>query len=385
MDRITTDGTWSGNLYDFFQIVIQKLYRDLKVPFKLAGPSRIDDTPVHEAVREALTNTLVHADYSGTVPILIIKRPDMFSFRNPGTMRVPVDDAIRGGVSDCRNRNLQTMFDLIGYGERAGSGLPKIFQNWKEQPWRLPELKEKFNPEYTILVMRMVSLLPDAVMKSLESRFGSEFNELAEEQKLALATVAIEGSVTHARIKEMSDIHPHDLSKALKDLVTRGFLQSAGATRAMVYTFPKPGLPESDATVQTRLGVLPEQMTRSSVHLEDSSVHLEDSSVHLEDSSVHLEDSSVHLKTGSERLKQLRSIAEPIEGKRKVPAPIIEDVILKLCKEDYLSIRDIADILDRTPETLRIHYLNRMVKGGFLELRYPDKPNHPDQGYRTRK
>ena len=30
VDRITTDGTWSGNLYDFFQIAIQKLYRDLK-------------------------------------------------------------------------------------------------------------------------------------------------------------------------------------------------------------------------------------------------------------------------------------------------------------------------------------------------------------------
>ena len=68
----------------------------------------------------------------------------------------------------------------------------------------------------------MMSLLPVTVMKSLEKRFGSEFNDLSEEQKLALATVAIEGSVTHARIKEMSDIHPHDLSKALKDLVTRG-------------------------------------------------------------------------------------------------------------------------------------------------------------------
>jgi predicted HTH transcriptional regulator len=371
VDRVTTDGTWSGNIYDFFSIVIQKLYRDLKVPFKLAGPSRVDDTPVHEALREALTNTLVHADYSGTVPILIIKRPDMFYFRNPGTMRVPIDDAIRGGLSDCRNRNLQTMFDLIGYGERAGSGLPKIFQNWKEQLWRLPELKEKFNPEQTILVMRMMSLLPDAVMKGLESRFGTEFNELSEEQKLTLATVAIEGSVTHARIKEMSDIHPHDLSKALKDLVTHGFLQSAGATRAMVYTFSKSALPELDDTIQTRLDAIPEQTG--------------DSSVHLEESSVHLGGSSVHLETGSERLKRLRSVAEPIEGKRKVPSRIMEDVILKLCKEDYLSLRDIAKILDRTPDTLRIHYLNRMVKGGLLELRYPDKPSHPDQGYKTRQ
>ncbi|MDO8873654.1 MAG: hypothetical protein Q7V05_13140 [Methanoregula sp.] len=28
VDRVTTDGTWSGNLYDFFQIAIQKLYRE---------------------------------------------------------------------------------------------------------------------------------------------------------------------------------------------------------------------------------------------------------------------------------------------------------------------------------------------------------------------
>jgi len=72
-----------------------------------------------------------------------------------------------------------------------------------------------------------------------------------------------------------------DLSKALKDLVTRGFLQSAGATRAMVYTFPKPGLPESDVTVQTRLDGIAEQKDGISVHLGKDSVHLEDSSVHL--------------------------------------------------------------------------------------------------------
>jgi predicted HTH transcriptional regulator/DNA-binding CsgD family transcriptional regulator len=371
VDRVTTDGTWSGNLYDFFQITIQKLYRDLKVPFKLAGPSRIDDTPVHEALREALTNTLVHADYSGTVPILIIKRPDMFSFRNPGTMRVPIEDAIHGGNSDCRNRNLQTMFDLIGYGERAGSGLPKIFQNWKEQLWRLPELKEKYIPEQTILVMRMMSLLPDVVMKSLKSRFGSEFNELSKEQKLALATVAIEGSVTHARIKEISDIHPHDLSMELKDLVTRRFLQSVGATRAMVYTFPKPGLSGSDDTVQTRLDGIAEQKNGSSVHLPDSSVHLVPSSVHLTDSSVH---------------SALRTLVdERFLGRKKVSNILMEETILILCSGHFLTLDQLADLLKRSPETIRTHYLNQMVKRKLLDLKYPDKLTHPDQGYRTRK
>ena len=44
VDRVTTDGTWSGNLYDFYRRVIQKLFSDLKVPFKLKGAKRVDDT-----------------------------------------------------------------------------------------------------------------------------------------------------------------------------------------------------------------------------------------------------------------------------------------------------------------------------------------------------
>jgi len=138
----------------------------------------------------------------------------------------------------------------------------------------------------------------------------------------------------------------------------------------MVYSFNEPVTPVSDGTIQTKLG-LPEQTG--------------DSSVHLGDSSVHLNGSSVHLNGSSERLERLRKIIEAIDGKRKVPATVMEDTILNLCQEDYMSLRDIAGILRRTSDTLRIHYLNGMVKSGKLELRYSDKPSHPDQGYRTRR
>ncbi|WP_319576616.1 hypothetical protein [uncultured Desulfobacter sp.] len=63
VDRITLDGKWSGNLYDFYRKVYLKLTADLKVPFVLEKGERKDETPVHVALREALANTLVHADY----------------------------------------------------------------------------------------------------------------------------------------------------------------------------------------------------------------------------------------------------------------------------------------------------------------------------------
>jgi len=33
IDRVTTDGNWSGNLFDFTQKVYRKLTADLKIPY----------------------------------------------------------------------------------------------------------------------------------------------------------------------------------------------------------------------------------------------------------------------------------------------------------------------------------------------------------------
>ena len=38
-----------------------------------------------------------------------------------------------GGVSDPRNKNLMKMFNLLGIGERAGGGIPDIYQVWADQ------------------------------------------------------------------------------------------------------------------------------------------------------------------------------------------------------------------------------------------------------------
>ncbi|MFG6439798.1 RNA-binding domain-containing protein [Roseateles sp. LKC17W] len=154
LDRVVADGSWSGNLYDFFHRVIRKLTADLKVPFVLKDGVRIDDTPVHQALREALVNCLIHADYSDRASVLVTKSPAGFSFRNPGVMRLPTAQALHGGASDCRNRTLHQMFLLINLGERAGSGVPKIRSGW-EQAGHTLRLSDSFEPfDQTVLEMR---------------------------------------------------------------------------------------------------------------------------------------------------------------------------------------------------------------------------------------
>lgn len=63
-DRFTSQpGDWTGNVYDFYFRVYNKLRAALKVPFRLDGVDRVDDTPAHEALREAIVNALTNANW----------------------------------------------------------------------------------------------------------------------------------------------------------------------------------------------------------------------------------------------------------------------------------------------------------------------------------
>jgi len=150
IDRIVSNsGEWSGNLFDFYFLIVNKLTVDLPRPFKLEGITRIDETPVAEAIREALLNTLVNADYYGTRGLVIIKSQEGYSFANPGCLRISQKEALSGGVSDPRNSAIFSMFSLVDLGERAGTGIPSIYYAWKEAFNLQPTLVDKHNPDRT--------------------------------------------------------------------------------------------------------------------------------------------------------------------------------------------------------------------------------------------
>ncbi len=155
-DRIhSSSGDWSGNVFDFYFRVYNKLTHTLTVPFKLSGVTRIDDTPMHEALREALANCLINADYFGSRGIVITLEPKQITFANPGYSRAGKIQMIRGGISDPRNRGLMKMFNLIDIGERAGSGIPKIISIWNDQNLKDPVIDEEFDPDRTTLSLSL--------------------------------------------------------------------------------------------------------------------------------------------------------------------------------------------------------------------------------------
>ena len=146
-------GTWSGNIFDFFREVNRKLLQNLDVPFRLKGRQRIDEPAYSEVLREALVNALIHADYTGSAPVKIEKYPHKFVFTNPGDMRRPLVLAKEGGISDCRNRIIQSMFNHIGYGDQEGFGIVTIYTKWKQQTGNEPIYTLSADPVMTTLTL----------------------------------------------------------------------------------------------------------------------------------------------------------------------------------------------------------------------------------------
>ena len=117
----------------------------------MVGGERVDDTPVHKALREALANCLINADYHGLRGVVIRKEPDKLVLANPGYVRTGKKQMRLGGESDPRNKALMKMFNLINIGERAGSGVPNIFNVWADEGWEEPVIEERFDPDRTVL------------------------------------------------------------------------------------------------------------------------------------------------------------------------------------------------------------------------------------------
>ena len=359
-DRVMIDGTWPGNLFQFYMKVIQKLFSDLKVPFQLNDQLfRKGETVVHEAVREALVNSLIHADYLGQGGVVIEKYKDRFEFSNPGILLITMDQLLGGNISECRNRSLQTMFTMIGAAEKAGSGIDKILSGWSSQHWRQPIVRESVQPDRVLWTLPMISLLPEESLVRLRQRFGSNFQKFTSMEIQALVTADVEGYVDKARMRQMTSEHSADITKVLQTLVSKGVLVQDGQGRWTRYRLANELTP---------------------LHMGSSYLHKESSCLHKEESCLHK--SSVHISevTDSE-LNDLLKIADPVKKSKRLSYQEMQSILLALCQGRWLTKGQLAKLLLRNEDGLRNRYLSPMVERSLLYLRYPEVPNHMHQAY----
>jgi predicted HTH transcriptional regulator len=230
-DRLTYDGTWENNLLNFIRIVLPRLTRDPPRPFAMEGMERKDDTLQHKAVREAVTNAIIHADFMLNGILRIEKYDDRFVLTNPGLLKLPLEQIYAGGESKARNQRIQSMLRMIGYGENLGSGFPMILNAWNEKHWLKPTLTEQ--PEL-LQVKLTLFVQTDDIPQEPTGRSTVEAMEKSSEKSSGKSSEKIidiikqSPKITAKEISIVLGISSRGVEKQIKNLREQGILRRIG-------------------------------------------------------------------------------------------------------------------------------------------------------------
>ncbi|MBR1711142.1 MAG: putative DNA binding domain-containing protein [Clostridia bacterium] len=238
-DRVQSQsGDFSGNVFDFFSMVYPKITADFKKPFMTEGAYRVEETPKHLAVREALANCLVNADYFQSWSVVIERYPDRIVMSNPGTIILGKKQMLRGGISEPRNKNLFKMFNLLGIGEHAGSGVPDIFDVWRTEGLEEPVVEEQFGvetPDRTTLILPLGKKEPDVSQlsqeKSQEKSRETKADEIANRREAVYELIRNTPGITTPALAKALAITDRKVRTVLEQLKQSGRIRFEGTGR----------------------------------------------------------------------------------------------------------------------------------------------------------
>ena len=196
-------------------------------PFKMEGVVRRDDSLQHKAVREAVTNMIIHADFMVNGLLRIEKYDDRIVLTNPGLLKLPLEQIYHGGESKARNQRMQNMFRMIGYGENLGSGFPLILNAWNEKHWMKPELLEQTE----LMQVKLTLYIQNNVASGSSNDPINDPINLTERQKLILQTFSEEKSLSRERLCEKTGLSDATAKREIAFLKKAGYLERVGSLK----------------------------------------------------------------------------------------------------------------------------------------------------------
>jgi predicted HTH transcriptional regulator len=137
------------NLFEFYRLVSRRL----TAVSSLLTKDHPEDLAA--ALREAVLNAILHADYFSRGGLTIRRTHDRLQVENAGLLRVSPEEARQGGAADPRNLVLTRLFALVKLGTGNGKGLRGIYSLWAQQGWSAPVLSEAFKAGVTSLSLSL--------------------------------------------------------------------------------------------------------------------------------------------------------------------------------------------------------------------------------------
>lgn len=193
--------------------------KNLMVEYIITGePQRIEryDYPI-EAIREIVTNMIVHRDYRDSGDSIIKIFDDRITFFNPGKLYddLTIEKLQSGQYSSrCRNTAIAKMFKEVGSIEKYGSGIARIKQECKKHGILEPTFEE-FQHGFKV---------------TLYNRTTQEIKTSTREKICQL--ISNNNQITRIELAQKIGVSENAIKQQLAKLKKEGLLQRIGSTKS---------------------------------------------------------------------------------------------------------------------------------------------------------
>lgn len=217
------------NIYTFFINASESIFRTVNNNFQLENGITRKDTSgsMIVALREALINMLMHANYYDSEPLRATTHINFYEFVNPGKMKIPVSEFFTTNRTSTRNPIISKLFIQLGLGERAGHGGEKIFDSAILNNYRKPEIKT--NSTETRLKIWKVDYA--------DSFSGKEISD--RERKILKAIISSPNQqLSHKEIESKTELSYSKVTRSLTSLKDKELIETIGNARTTRYVIP---------------------------------------------------------------------------------------------------------------------------------------------------
>lgn len=231
-DRLTDDGRWVDNIYNFLSIALNKLLFTLPSEGRLKGVRRIDGGELYEGVREAFINCLTYCDYLLGGVLRIDRRTDRIVMRNPGNLRIPPERIYSGDYTLARNSTVQKMLRMIGFGDNIGSGFSKILKAWRSLRYPTPVILEQQEVNEVWMTLPLPQSNTDGA-QNVGDNVGDNVGGMSEaktteRQKKIINIIRKSPSISAKQMSETLSVTSRTIERDLASLKAMGVLMRKG-------------------------------------------------------------------------------------------------------------------------------------------------------------
>lgn len=214
--RITNE----KNLFIAFFDVYEQLSKRIDVPFSVKGGFRDDDPQHLQAIREALVNLIIHADYFSQSNPRIRVFSDRYEFYNPGALPKKIDFILKEDFSMPRNPIIAKVFRFIKLSENIGSGFHKMINGWSQHYHLKPVIEGDFD-FYKITFPTTSNTITKAISKTI-----------SKEEEKVLMLIGGNSSITAEAASKELKISVAGVRYHLHNLKKRGILKRVGGPKS---------------------------------------------------------------------------------------------------------------------------------------------------------